>query len=285
MLLAAGFGTRLLPLTSVIPKPLIPVGGLPLIFYNLALLQHHGIKEVVINLHHLGKQIEKILGDGKTFGLKLEYSYEPKILGTGGGIYHAKPLLKNDSFLVLNADIIIDVNLKRLAQLHHRSKNKATLVVIESPLSKKFGVLGVNENQEVTSILSSSPKDEYTRSTSGRTEFHAKKNNPIIYDFSRHKKNRQTFFTGVHLLDPHFFKTHHKKKSFCIIRDYYIPLLQHQEKVGGFLYDGYWNDLGDLNRLQKTSQQFQHRKIKLSYQKTLNKFKTIWGLHFKTPLL
>lgn len=261
MLLAAGFGTRLLPLTSVIPKPLITVGGLPLIFYNLALLKHHGIKKIVINLHHLGKSIKKVLGDGKKFGFRFEYSVEPKILGTGGGIYHAKPLLKNGPFLVLNADIIIDVNLKHLAQLHHRAHNQATLVVIESPLAKKFGILTVNENQEITSILSSSPK------------------------LPKNEKVHQTFFTGVHVLDSHFFKTHHKNNPFCIVRDYYMPLLKQQKKVGGFLYEGYWNDLGDLNRLQKISQQFQHRKIKLSYQKTLNKFKTIWGLHFKAPLL
>src|SRR2546430_432207 len=89
MILAAGLGTRLRPLSNSVPKPLLPVAGRPLIVWNLLLLRRYGITEVIINLHHLGDLIEKELGDGSRFGMRLAYSRESVILGTGGGINKA----------------------------------------------------------------------------------------------------------------------------------------------------------------------------------------------------
>ncbi|MDW7655053.1 MAG: sugar phosphate nucleotidyltransferase, partial [Nitrospiraceae bacterium] len=86
MILAAGLGTRLRPLTDTTPKPLLPVAGTPLIVWNLLLLKRHGFQDVIINLHHLGSMIEQALGDGSRYGLQIVYSYEPVILGTGGGL-------------------------------------------------------------------------------------------------------------------------------------------------------------------------------------------------------
>ena len=94
MILAAGLGTRLRPLTNTIPKPLLPVGGTPLIVWNLLLLKRHGFHQVVINLHHLGPLIEQALGDGSKFGLRIIYSREPVILGTGGGIKQVESLFR-----------------------------------------------------------------------------------------------------------------------------------------------------------------------------------------------
>jgi MurNAc alpha-1-phosphate uridylyltransferase len=84
MVLAAGQGTRLRPLTDSIPKALVPVAGRPMIEYALLLLRHYGIREVIINLHHFGEQIERHLGDGKKLGLEISYSEEPELLDTGG---------------------------------------------------------------------------------------------------------------------------------------------------------------------------------------------------------
>ena len=85
MILAAGLGTRLRPLTDTIPKPLLPVGGTPLVLWNLLLLRANGIQEVIINLHYLGAMIEEALGDGSRWNMRITYSYEPELLGTGGG--------------------------------------------------------------------------------------------------------------------------------------------------------------------------------------------------------
>jgi NDP-sugar pyrophosphorylase family protein len=101
MILAAGLGTRLRPLTNTIPKPLLPIAGTPLIVWNLLLLKRYGFHDVVINLHHLGPMIEQAVGNGSRYGLRIIYSREPTILGTGGGLKQAEPNFSGESVLVL----------------------------------------------------------------------------------------------------------------------------------------------------------------------------------------
>jgi len=127
MVLAAGLGTRLRPLTETLPKPLLPVAGRPLLEWNLLLLKRHGIIEVIINLHHLGEQIVRTLGDGARLGLRLAYSHEPTLQGTGGGIKQAAPFLKDGPFLVLNGDTLSECDLTTLIAAHRASGALATL--------------------------------------------------------------------------------------------------------------------------------------------------------------
>ena len=122
MVLAAGQGTRLRPLTDTIPKALVPVAGRPMIEYSLLLLRHYGIGDIVINLHHHGEQIEKRLGDGSQLGLQISYSIEPELLDTGGGLLKAKPFFQNETFIVINTDVLIDLHLDELLEFH---ENKA----------------------------------------------------------------------------------------------------------------------------------------------------------------
>src|SRR2546428_13391296 len=107
MILAAGLGTRLRPLSTALTKPLLPVAGRPLIVWNLLLLRRYGITEVIINLHHLGDLIEKELGDGSRFGMRLAYSRESVILGTGGGIKQAEGFFGGAPFMVLNGGTLL----------------------------------------------------------------------------------------------------------------------------------------------------------------------------------
>ncbi len=244
MLLAAGLGTRLRPLTDSIPKPLIPVNGIPLIFYNLALLKKHGITDVVINLHYLGDQIQNTLGDGKKFGFRFEYSHEPQILGTGGGIKAATPFLKGcDDFLVLNSDIIIDIDLKELIARHRSYNVPVTLVVQESPLASQLGILQVDDSH-VLSIL-----DE-----------------PQI---NKTPNMKDTFFTGVHIISKSFLDWTYPHTKACVIREGYIPLLKQGTPLGAYLYDGFWSDLGTIQSLNETVKEISSGKISLSFQKEL----------------
>lgn len=137
MLLAAGLGKRLRPLTDKIPKPLVNVAGKPLIDYHLENLKSAGFKEIVINVSHLGEMIEDYLGDGSQFDLTIQYSQEGKHpLETAGGIIHALPLLGDKPFLVLNADIWCNHSLS-FANL---SKQKlAHLVLIDNPAHNQDG--------------------------------------------------------------------------------------------------------------------------------------------------
>jgi MurNAc alpha-1-phosphate uridylyltransferase len=111
MILAAGYGKRLRPLTDHTPKPLLPIGGKPMIVHHLEKIADSGIKEVVINLGHLGSKIPQSLGNGSTWGLSIEYSDEgPDPLETGGGMTKALPLLGSETFLLVNGDVWTDLD-------------------------------------------------------------------------------------------------------------------------------------------------------------------------------
>jgi MurNAc alpha-1-phosphate uridylyltransferase len=138
MLLAAGRGERLRPLTDRTPKPLLPVAGEPLIVHQLRWLERAGIREVVVNLHHLGDAIERVLGDGGDLRLRIRYSREEVRLETGGGILRALPLLGGDPFVVLNADIWTDYDFASLRSAL-RGDDHAHLVLTPTPPDRAEG--------------------------------------------------------------------------------------------------------------------------------------------------
>jgi MurNAc alpha-1-phosphate uridylyltransferase len=147
MLLAAGRGERMRPLTDTVPKPLLQVGGRALIAWHLAALARAGIREVVINLAWLGGQVRAALGDGREFGVSISWSDEgPVPLETGGGIFRALPLLGAAPFLVVNADIWTDIDFGRL-QLPAGSL--AHLVLIPNPLHHPRGDFGLDGERVV----------------------------------------------------------------------------------------------------------------------------------------
>ena len=117
MILAAGRGERLRPLTDHTPKPMIEVQGRPLLEHQIGWLARAGITELVINLHHLGEKIERHFGDGSAFGVHIRYSHETELLETGGGIVNALPLLGADPFMILNGDIFTDFPFERLTPI------------------------------------------------------------------------------------------------------------------------------------------------------------------------
>lgn len=246
MILAAGLGTRLKPLTDLIPKPLVPVNGLPLIFYNLALLRKFGIRDVVINLHHLGSHVKDLLGSGKRFGFRFAYSDEPTILGTGGGIMKAKSFLKNGPFLVLNGDIIIDLDIRRFFAFHRSRKAFASVVVQGGSQVKRYGVLYRSPTGSLVSILERPAQQ-------GPFE--------------------KTFFTGIHLLDRRFFGLKISRKKFCVIRNVYQPLLRKGVRLGAFRYDGVWSDLGTFEDLKRADSALRSGRMRLSYGKALREFR------------
>ena len=130
MILAAGKGERLRPLTLHTPKPLVPVGGVPLIEYHIRALAAAGFRELVINHAWLGAQIEAYLGDGARFGVQIAYSAEGEPLETGGGIHRALPLLGDDPFLLVNGDIWTDYD---FAALRRAPQGLAHLVLVDNP--------------------------------------------------------------------------------------------------------------------------------------------------------
>ncbi|MGE0684406.1 MAG: NDP-sugar synthase, partial [Candidatus Binatia bacterium] len=152
MILAAGLGTRLKPLTNTVPKALVPVAGRPLIEYSLLFLRSQGITEVVINLHHLGGKIREALGDGSLYGMRIFYSPEDPILETGGGIKNAQSLLDGETFMVVNCDTILDLNLQEALKFHHQKQAVATLVLRSDPDVDHYGVIQTNDQGRIRRI-------------------------------------------------------------------------------------------------------------------------------------
>jgi MurNAc alpha-1-phosphate uridylyltransferase len=141
MILAAGRGERLRPLTDRLPKPLLPVRGKPLIEYHVERLAQAGVERIVINLAWLGHLIRDALGDGSRYGLTIDYSDEtPRALETGGGIFRALPLLKAGSFLVVNGDVFSDYPFDRVGLAPERD---AHLVLVPNPPQHPQGDFGL----------------------------------------------------------------------------------------------------------------------------------------------
>lgn len=156
MVLAAGEGTRLRPLTLHTPKVLLPIGEKPLIVYILNWLKSHGIKEVAINLHHLGEKIEAFLGDGTCFGVKIFYSKEEKLLGTAGGVKKMKHFF-DTTFIVVYGDVLTDFDLNRMILVHKEKKGIATLAVKEVSNPWEVGIIKL-EDRRVISFVEKPPK-------------------------------------------------------------------------------------------------------------------------------
>lgn len=244
MILAAGLGTRLRPLTDKLPKPLLPVGGQPLIHYHLALLKKYGITDIVINTHYYGDKLMLALGDGTHFGVHLAYANEPTILGTGGGIKNLQTVLGGEAFLVINADILVDINLDMLFAFHQKKGGAATLALRDDSNLMQYGIIETDKDDRIRNILSKVP---YT--------------GEIL---------RKRMFTGVHILEPAVFD-YIPPMIFYSITDSYIEMLKKEECLFGYFMEdgtpsaGYWTDIGVQKRYQEVNQEMKDGKIKLHY--------------------
>ena len=153
MILAAGLGERLRPLTALRPKPALPVRGVPVIAYNLALLARHGFEEVVINVHHLAPALMAAAERYKPAGLRLRFSGETRLLGTGGGIRRVADFLReSDPSLVLAGDMLLDFDLTALIARHRSRGDAVTLLLRDDPREKSFGTIGVDGEARVRRI-------------------------------------------------------------------------------------------------------------------------------------
>ena len=129
LVLSAGYGERLRPLTETIPKPILEVGGRPLIHYPLLMLRQAGITEVAINVHHLAGEIERALGDGSSLGLRITYSPERVLAGTGGPLAVLRDYFADEPFILLNCDTILDLDLAAMIEFHRDRGGLATFVL------------------------------------------------------------------------------------------------------------------------------------------------------------
>ena len=212
MILAAGLGTRLLPLTSSRPKPLVPVGNRTIIDRTINWLKTHGVNEMVVNAHHHHHQILNYLDGGRPFGVKISVSEEPEILGTGGGIRKTRWFWDDEPFIVVNGDILTDIDLSSAYELHQKRNDLATLVLHDF---KPFNQIKIDENRD-------------------------------IMDISPEPGTGRFAFTGIHIINPEVLDHIPPDRFFCILETY-RALIRAERPVRGHLVQGHcWRDAGTI---------------------------------------
>ena len=160
LVLTAGLGTRLRPLTDVRAKPAIPVAGEPMIRRIISWLAAHGVTDVVLNLHHRPETLTAVVGDGADLSVHVRYSWEPRILGSAGGPRQALPLVAADPFLVVNGDTIADVDLSMLAAAHDTSDAVVTLALVPNREFHRYGGVLLDPEGRVTGFVNRGPSAE-----------------------------------------------------------------------------------------------------------------------------
>jgi NDP-sugar pyrophosphorylase family protein len=218
MVLAAGRGERMLPLTRTLPKPAIPVLGRPIIEQVLHQLAGLGIRDVVMNLHHHADQLARVVGDGAEAGLEtVRFSRESTILGTGGGIRRAAPLLRGrGTILVRNADFLSDVDLESMLRAHRATRALATLLL--APARAGYSAVEVDRDGRVLS-LAGRPQADPSRVA------------------GRH------LFTGLHLIEEEVLDLIPPEGPSDIVRDVYWKLAE-EGRLGSVVTSGFWWEFG-----------------------------------------
>lgn len=227
MVLAAGLGTRLRPLTNDRPKSLVEVGGRSLLEITLTRLREFGIQDVIINVHHFADLVIDYLKAAGNFGMHIEISREDILLDTGGGLKQAAWFLSEDSgsadtpFILHNADIISTIDIQRMVEFHMMNKALATLAVQDRPTSRYL--LFDEELQLCNRRSVSDQKVDLARPS---------------------RQTRELAFTGIHVISPRIFPLLTEEGVFSIIPAY-LRLAAQGEKILAFQADeSYWRDLG-----------------------------------------
>ena len=157
LVLTAGLGTRLDPITRLVAKPAVPLAGRTLIERILGWLAREGVADAVLNLHHRPETITAVVGDGSHLGLRVRYSWEPVLLGSGGGPRHALPLLDAETFLIVNGDTLVDTALAPMVARHRATGADATLAVIPNPAPERYNGLVLDADDRVVDVIPRGP--------------------------------------------------------------------------------------------------------------------------------
>jgi len=226
MILAAGRGERLRPITDLLPKALVPVGGRALIDYAVATFVRSGIEDLVVNLHYRGEMIREHLGDGSRFGARIRYSVEEPLLGSGGAIVHARAMLGERTLVTMNADTIADIDLRELVAYHREHGATATLVLRKDPRMEDYGLIYRGPDGRIGRFL----------------EHRAARPGEPLEPF---------MFAGIQVLEPRVYAYMPAPgRAFSITADTYPAMLAAGEPLYGYPFAGRWLTVGTPAELE-----------------------------------
>src|SRR5689334_2846088 len=219
IVLSAGYGTRLWPLTEDRTKPAIPILGKPLVGYVAEYLAGYGIDEIVVNLHHRPESVRRALGDGSRFGVKLHYVEEPVILGTSGALDNTREFFERETFVVVNGKIITDIDLNAAIETHRRMNAIATLVLLPNVRRERFSVVETDDSR--IKGFGGMPTDE----------------GPV-----------PMMFTGIHIMEPRILEYVPRGVFSDSVTDVYPKAMAKGEIIAAHVAAGKWRELSTLKR-------------------------------------
>lgn len=226
MIMAAGVGSRLMPLTMHIPKPMVPVGNRPLMEHIINLLGNHHCKQLIANLHYHSRSISDYFQDGSKYGLSLNYSPEEELMGTAGGVKKCEWFL-DDTFVIISGDALTDIDITSLLQAHRRHGALATLALKRVEQVEHFGIVITDEEQRIKSFQEK-PKAAEALSNMANT--------------------------GIYIFEPEIFKYIPARQFY----DFGKQVFPHLVKVGAPFYgvtvDDYWCDVGNIDTYRQAHQ-------------------------------
>ncbi len=224
MILAAGVGSRLDPLTRNLPKPLVPIVNKPVMEHIIELLARYGFTKIMVNVYYHADQIEQYFGDGSKWGVKLEYSREDQLWGDAGSVKRCEKFF-DSTFLVIGGDDLADIDLKRLTKHHHENKALCTIALSLVDDPSEYGIVLLNERGKITKFVEK-PKGEVIFSNMANT--------------------------GVYLFEPDIFELIPKGTQYGFGNNVFPMLLEQKKRFYGHLTSSYWRDVGSLKQYQET---------------------------------
>lgn len=237
VIMSGGFGTRLRPLTCNIPKPMVPMMNKPMMQHIVDLLKKHGITEIVSTLFYQPETITSFFDNGSEFGIKMQYRKAEADYGTAGSVRNAADFL-DERFIVISGDVLTDFDLSRAIAFHEKKKAKATLVLTHAKNPLQFGVVITDGEGKVTRFLEKPSWGE------------------VFSD---------TINTGIYILEPEVLQRIPYQEDFDFSKNLFPMLLEQNAGLYGYVADGYWRDVGNLNEYQEAHLDALDGQVKLDF--------------------
>ena len=254
LVLSAGYGERLRPLTETMPKPILEVGGRPLIHYPLLMLKRAGISEVAINVHHLAAQVERAIGDGDALGMRITYSPERVLAGTGGALALLREYFGNEPFVLLNCDTILDLDLAAVIRFHRDRAAMATFVLRAGGDPDAYSRLECDGDGQIRRM----------RLLHGRM-----RGNFVDYprdlDAGVAAALTPYMYCGVMVCGPEIFAMAPAAPPFSLMGDLFAPLAARGALLFGYVHHGLFRTVDDLAGYQAVRDEFTAAPPPLAY--------------------
>ncbi|MGZ7117349.1 MAG: DUF4954 family protein [Methanobacterium sp.] len=254
--MAGGKGTRLRLLTLIRPKPMIPLVNKPIIQYTVDRLKKFGLEDIIMTLNYMSTNIKNYFKDGTSFGVDIKYSVEKWPLGTGGSVKKAQKYI-DDTFMVVSGDVLTDVDFKDVLKFHKEKGALVTMVLTEIEDPTHFGIAVMDNDNKITEYLEKpAPEDVFSNVAN----------------------------TGIYILEPEifeFFQEKEEKSELDFSKDIFPEVIKKDAGIYGYVFNGYWNDVGRPETFLEATYDILDQKIKLDFNKSkieesIGKIGNIW---------